>query len=57
VELRIAAEAGLERGGECGGAPPVAVEKLEALKPLLVAEPADRDARLRLEQPAQMGGA
>jgi hypothetical protein len=44
-------------GVEGGGASTVAVVTQEALEPLLVAEPADRDAHLCLEQAAQVGRA
>src|SRR5215218_11155672 len=54
VELGVAAEAGLEGGGQRRGAPPCAVETQETLQSLLVAEPADRHAGLLLEDPAQV---
>ena len=57
MELRIAPEAGFESGCERSDAPAAAVDSLELLKSLLVAEPTDRHARLRLEQPTQVRGA
>jgi len=54
VELGVAAEAGLERGGQRRRALPFAVETQETLQSLLVAEPADRHAGLLLEYPAQV---
>ena len=54
VELGIAAEAGLEGGGQGRDAPPSVVETQETLQSLLVAEPADRHAGLLLEYPAQV---
>src|SRR5215217_9239587 len=49
VELGVAAEAGLERGGQRRRALPFAVETQETLQSLLIAEPADRNAGLLLE--------
>src|SRR5215211_7899665 len=57
VELSVAAEASPEGGGERGGALAPAVEAQETLQSLLVAKPADRHARLRPEQAAQVRGA
>ena len=57
VELGVAAEAGLERGGQGRRAPAAPVEVEEALESLLVAEPADRHAGLRFEDPAQVRAA
>src|SRR5215212_2593997 len=54
VELGVAAEAGLERGGQRLRALPFAVETQKTLQSLLVAEPADPNAGLLLEYPAQV---
>ena len=45
VELRVAAEAGLESGGQRRGTPTAAVQTKETLQALLVAKPADRIRR------------
>lgn len=42
VELWVAAEAGLEGGGQCRRTSPYAIETQKTLESLLVAEPADR---------------
>jgi ectoine hydroxylase-related dioxygenase (phytanoyl-CoA dioxygenase family) len=54
IELGITAEPGFECGSQCGRTPPPAVETQKPLQSLLIAEPADRDAGLLLEYPAQM---
>jgi hypothetical protein len=53
VELGVAAEAGLERGSERGGAAK-AVEEREALESSPIAKTGDRDAGLGLEDAAQV---
>ena len=57
VELRIAAKAGFEGRRERRRGSAAAVKEHEALESLLVAKPGDRYACLRLEEPAQVGGA
>src|SRR5215217_4161838 len=54
VELGVAAEPGVERGGECGSAASIAVEGHEALESPLVPKASDRDAGLVFEDAAEV---